>query len=336
LRVLVATTLLLASSCALSSDPSERAGRVSLPLLGGRISGDDEDANVLIETKLANFEVTHCSGRLVTPRLLLSARHCFLKAKSRGLHCNADGSSEDLSTDVDLHPEPVEQVTVFVGARRGSQRQVQVQEIVSQLEASVCISDIVFLVLKEPVLEVRTPIRRAQVRVGEEFSVTGWGYTSEENKGKKVLPSERWTRDRTKVTEVGPGLIPPGTFASSGNSLCLGDSGSVALIDGALAGVYSRIDGAEAPCSNEFTRNVLQGFTTQTQLIKAAFAAVGETPLYDDEVDAGAPAQPDAGPAPTTPRADDGSCAMTRGASFWTSPLPLAFALLLARRRRRD
>src|SRR5687768_2550328 len=130
-----ALLLLLALACA-PADGEEPLARARSPILGGRPSGDDENANVLLENRDAEFHVK-CSGRFVAPGLVLTARHCVIRKKDRPFLCAADGSPIGAPTE-DLRPALVEEVTVFVGSRQSSLRSIHVREIVTAFEVTVC------------------------------------------------------------------------------------------------------------------------------------------------------------------------------------------------------
>jgi hypothetical protein len=270
---LVIASLLAGCSSDHDREPIER-GRAAL--LGGRPSDESEDAAVYIETKTAEATL-RCSGYVVAPGLVLTARHCVLKRKSENVACTADGTPKDVSDTTDLRSEPPELVTVYVGADKAAHRAIAVRQILTVTEVTICRSDVAFLVLAEPGLDVRMPLRRELVHLGEAMTISGWGYTSDD---RGALPKRRSTLEGLVVTEVGPGRIPDGTFATSGNSLCFGDSGAVALIDGAVAGVYSRIEGDPPICALELTRNVLSGLGPHADLVKRAYAGIGEEPWY--------------------------------------------------------
>jgi hypothetical protein len=304
MRMMRAAALAVALlSCTARSD--EVPGRVRGALLGGRPSGEDENAAVLIET-IGETDSQLCSGRLVAPRLVLTVRHCLLKGRSLNLACNADGSPRDVGTAGDQSLEPPERMTVLVGSDRSALRRVAVREALSVLEVGICKSDIAFLVLVEDALDTHALFRREAVRIGDEISVTGWGYTAD---GQTDLPSRRSTLDALRVEDVGPGFIPAGTFATRGSSLCYGDSGAVALLGGSVVGVYSRLEGTL--CSLPDTRNVLTATATQADLVLRAFRAVGEEPRYEGE---GPPEGPCAGcaDAGSQPSSEGGGCSASR------------------------
>ncbi len=322
------------ASCSFAG-PDEPIAQTRAAILAGRPSGDDENANVFIET-VGDDAALRCSGRIVAPGLVVSTRHCFLKRKSTSVLCTADGAPVDLSDTTDLSPEPPERITVYVGSNKAALRAVAVREVITVLEVTICRSDMAFLVLAEPGLDVRAPLRRPPVKVAEKLAVSGWGYTSDDATS---LPNIRYTREQIPVSEVGPGFIPAGTLAIGGNTLCYGDSGAAALIDGAIVGTYSRLDGS-TDCSLEQTRNIFAGIWAEEQLVKSAYAAIGEVPWYAGE-------QPPwlAGPSADAGVASAGepaSCSAARrvhGAqnrsSSWGSAA-LLVCWLLRRRKRSD
>ena len=271
--------LLALGVAACAPEATEHTGRTSASILGGRASNDDENANVFIET-VGDDGTLRCSGRILAPRLVLSARHCFLKRKSENVRCSPDGSPADISDTTDLRPEPAERVTVYVGSEKPNLRPIAVREVITMLEVTLCRSDIAFLLLEESPLDARTPLRRQPVAFGDEVTVTGWGYTSD---ARDALPLRRSTLEGLRINDVGPGRIPQGTFATGGNSVCLGDSGAVALIDGAVVGTYSRIDGDPGACSLAVGRNIFTATAAQVEITKRAFAAIGEEPWYAGE-----------------------------------------------------
>jgi uncharacterized protein (TIGR03382 family) len=277
-RLLLLGVLVVACS---GSTPTEDVGTAKAAIINGRPSGDDENAAIYIETKGDTPEaLLRCSGRIIAPGLVLTARHCLLKRKSANVRCTADGNPGDITDTVDIELEPVERMTVFIGSNRNAFRPVAVRQALAKADITVCRSDIAYLVMAEPGLDTRTPIRRALPAFGETISVTGWGYVDDSQR--VTLPDTRSTVE-TKITDVGPGLIPQGTFAVAGGTLCLGDSGANALIDGAAVGVYTRIDGDPNNCVSELGRNVLSSVMSEPELLAKAFTAIGEEPWFAGE-----------------------------------------------------
>lgn len=306
------------------------------------MSGDDENAFVITETS-DGTSLLRCTGTIIAPRLVLSARHCFLKRRSSQAMCNPDGTPVNITLDDSLSVEAPEHIRVLVGSRREVLRPVTVREVVAPIEGSVCISDLAFLVLSEDALDVRMPLRRAPVRLDEKVAVSGWGFTNDDSRALENLPAVRYSREDIPVIGIGPGFFPPGMFAVGGGTVCAADSGSSARIGGAVVGVYSRLEGDLAFCGSELARNVFQGLGSQMVVVERAFEKIGEKPTFIDDVveDAGPPPGPgdasDGGAPPPPPAPEEGGCAMapepSRGAR-----LPMGaglFGLVVARSARR-
>ena len=301
-------TLLVSFSCASCAATADGpTGETRSAVLGGRFAGAEDNATVLIEAKAPRDggNTAFCTGQIVAPRLVLTARHCLLTDRSP-LRCNSDGTPFNVTSGGPR--APLESVTVYVGARRppGLEtspdfRAIKVEDVYTQEDFSVCRDDLAFLVLKEPALDVRTPFRRAAVRYDERVRFVGWGFTGD---GQSELPETRSAIEGIPISELGPGTIPAGMFAIRGNTVCYGDSGGAARVSGAIVGVYSRIEPAES-CTSPLARNVFQGVSTQTSLIARAFAAVGEVPTYVDDrpdagTDAGTAGPPEDSPPPSS------------------------------------
>lgn len=285
-RLSVVLPVLFVASCANAptSDVPRPLGKTSSAILNGRPSGDDENAAVYIETQGfdENGQPTsplRCSGRIIAPGLVVTARHCLLKRKTINVQCNPDGTPLDSSQDTDLSVEPPELMTVFIGAQKSTARKVAVKRAFTELDVSICRSDIAYLVLAEAGLDTRTPIRRAAPQLIDTVSVTGWGFTSDSER--VVLPDTRSTVEKP-VKFTGPNNMPIDAFAIGGGSTCLGDSGAAALREGALLGVYSRIDNPDA-CALDTNRNIFVWAGAHLPLAELAFAAIGETPWYEGD-----------------------------------------------------
>jgi hypothetical protein len=276
--------LLLLALAACGDAPSFEAGRVSSAIINGRPSGEDENAAVYIETVSPDDPNSRlrCSGRIIAPGLAVTARHCLLKRRSENVLCNPDGTPADPTQESNIELEPPEAITIFIGAQKSTARSVSVQKIITELDVSICRSDIAYLALTEAGLDARTPIRREPPQLLDPVSVTGWGYTSDSQR--TSLPDTRSTIEKTVTYTTGGGSngLPPDAFAIGGNSLCLGDSGASGLRQGALLGVYSRLDDPTA-CELDANRNVFVWVGAHLPLAESAFKAIGETPWYEGE-----------------------------------------------------
>ena len=267
--------------------PAPPTARVSSAIINGRPSGPDEDAAVYIETTAMDLPPgdtpLRCSGRIIAPGLVVTARHCLLRRRTVDVVCNPDGSPADPSQASSIEVEPPETMTVFIGAQKSTARKVSVKKVFAELDVSICRSDIAYLALMEAGLDTRTPIRRDAPQLIDTISVSGWGYTSDADR--TSLPDTRSTIERP-VTYTGPvggpNGLPADAFAINGNSLCLGDSGAAGLREGALLGVYSRLADPTA-CELEANRNIFVWAGAHLPLAESAFEFIGEKPWYEGE-----------------------------------------------------
>lgn len=257
---------------------TDEVGRTSSAIIGGRPSGDDENAAVYIENTAGEPKL-RCSGRIIAPGLVVTARHCLLERRSQDVRCKADGTPVDITDSAGLSTVAATHFTVFIGAEMGTQRKVAVRDVLANLDITLCRGDIGYLVLTEPGLDTRTPLRRAPAAIGDAISVTGWGYVDDTQR--KDLPRKRSTVETT-IKDVGPGAIPQGSFNVPGKTLCSGDSGAAALVNGELLGIYSRIDNPDT-CTSVFGTNTFTSVLAEPDLLTLAFKAIGEEPWFAGE-----------------------------------------------------
>lgn len=260
-----------------TASTGESFQRARSSIVGGRPSGDDEDFVAYVVSGRAG-DTLRCSATLLAPNVAMTARHCLLIERSAALNCTADGALEDptdpRAQNVDL--EQPANIQVSVGVHRSAS--AAAVAVFVPVEIGLCRNDIALVVLERNLLDVHVPVRLSAVRLGEKLSVAGWGFTAD---GQTALPELRTGLDDVRVDEVGPGRIPAGTFAIRGGTMCFGDSGAGARIAGAVAGVYSRIEGGS--CTLEQGRNVFMMTAPHRSLIDAAFARAGSKAWYEGE-----------------------------------------------------
>jgi hypothetical protein len=286
---LVATSI----ACGSTEPAPEHVASGSSPIIGGHDSRADENATVEVYATPGSLDGgltdLYCSGDIVAPNLVVTARHCILLESTEGEHnlnCNPDGTIAD-PTDprgTQTTPLPPSDVTVFVGNDRATLRPVAVQQILTEAQMGICKSDVAFLVLATPALDIHPVLRAGLVRVGEQFSLSGWGYTSDKA---AALPTVRQTLDGIPIDGVGPGLMPADTFSAAGGTGCYGDSGAGAVIQGAVVGIFSRLAGPLSTygtglyaCEPAQSVDYFTMIGAHLDLVRTAFAAAGWTPVF--------------------------------------------------------
>jgi MYXO-CTERM domain-containing protein len=275
-RVLPAVTLTLLSAlaaCASTENVAdENTGKAQSAVIKGKASDASQDAVVLLlHYDPATNAVGTCTGTLLAPRLVLTARHC-VGDTDRYAACTADGKPV-AAGEIRKNHKP-ETMYVFTGTERPNFGREQVKpagqglKIIDDDADNLCNHDIALVLLKEPVKGAQiAPIRlESDVEVGELITAVGWGVTE-----KTPSPDTRQQRKNVKVEIVGPnkteGSVPPNEFAV-GESICSGDSGGPAIAQetNAVVGVVSRGGNADAPESNNPAANCIDGRNLYTKV----------------------------------------------------------------------
>jgi V8-like Glu-specific endopeptidase len=278
LRRFLAAGGLLLSSCSSHDDPSAAARQA---IIGGKPT-DAHEGVVLIRTD-RETAVSVCSGSIIAPNLLLTARHCTTaEYPEDDIRCNADGSL-DLPSGGQLgESAPPERIHVFTGVNVPASNALPSGEPAARGAAilttdgpSVCKDDIALVVLDRPVSVATLPLDLAKsAEVAALVNVVGYGITESSPPDEKY--SARSERIGVPVRYVG---TLPDTFALP-RSVCKGDSGGPAIDPetGVVLGVYSLgfPGGNAAECSSENALNYFVQVNRYEELLRSAFEAAGQ------------------------------------------------------------
>jgi hypothetical protein len=241
----------LACSSSDASPTSETVGATSQKIVKGKVSAEDQDAVVLIVHSDFSTYFAACTGTMLAPNLVLTARHCVSETVEAAFGCDAKGNlitdgqgggkaGKDFAAST-LH--------IYNGNTRpdfevrNPPKGVIGAKIIHDGAKALCSHDLALILLAEPVEgAVISPIRLdTPPEANELMTAIGWGVTTT-----TPFPDKRQQRSGIKVVHVGPfsqgpDQVPPNDF-EVGEVICQGDSGgpSIAESTGAVIGVVSR------------------------------------------------------------------------------------------------
>jgi MYXO-CTERM domain-containing protein len=304
----VATLLAVAAGCS-SSGPEEGAeggersiARASSPIIQGTTSTSEQDAVVLIVLHDTSGQIKGtCSGTLVAPNLVLTARHCVSDTDEGALCTKSGAALQQGAARADLRATDL---SIYTGvnavqvADQPNKAAARGKQIIHETVSTICNADISFIVLDTAVPGRVAALRlTGATREGEVLTAVGWGITESNN-----LPGSRQQRTNVQVQAVGPLTLDAQSNIGLGDSeflvgesICSGDSGGPTLsTKGAVVGVVSRGGGGSGggnpdpnnPSASCIGQNVFNFYTHLSQkgaLVAKAFAAAGAQPRTEGE-----------------------------------------------------
>lgn len=280
---------LTASGC--SAPAPDAVGLEAQPVLYGAVSTSDEDMVVEVISKTDTVSHT-CTGTLLAPNVVITARHCVATYVDAHFTCTSDGELTPDSQGGKMGPvlDP-SQITVRKGVKPPAVTTATAVKVFATQATTICRNDIAVIVLDKMLDLPTSPVRlRAGIVNGETIRVVGYGV--DENN----MFGTRHTRSGLAISQVGSSQfrpvgdnVPPRTFVTEGPALCIGDSGGPAfsMESAAIIGVWSQVVGE---CGASTARNFFTEIAPfEDELITPAFAEAGGAPWLEGTTGPGEP-----------------------------------------------
>ncbi|MDB4990813.1 MAG: hypothetical protein JWN04_5991 [Myxococcaceae bacterium] len=271
------------SGCASEdAEGTDGAATTDQSIIHGSASSVAQDAVIML--RIGDHAL--CSGTLVAPNLVLTARHCVSET-DEGIECGADGNAiQGGAVGADRAPD---QLVVYTGRRTSSLMEAaHATRIFHDGATNLCNHDLALLLLDRDVTDVTpAPLRLTDsTKAGESVTSVGWGLTT-----KDTIPSARQQRKQVAILDVGPSEQTASHQMVVGESICSGDSGGPALSQqGAVIGVVSYGGGGgsdadptrpSASCTGPTARNTYTRIAPFASLIRSAFKLAKHTPSLE-------------------------------------------------------
>lgn len=305
--------LLATAACSSNASTTSAAkGRAREPIVHGIPSDASQDAVVLFVHDGGGANVDYCTGTLVAPNLVLTARHCVSTTGDAGFSCGADGiGSPEGAVGADFPPESL---GIYVGVNLPADTDPPAavgKQIFHDGAKNLCNHDLALVLLDKAVPGAKLAALRLgdTTKPGELVTTVGWGVTDT-----TFDPETRMQRTGVAIKYVGQDVdhdIPSNQF-EVGESICDGDSGGPALsAAGAIVGIVSSgandnpdpdADVPGSGCVDPGAANDFTKVASFSGLIASAFEAAGATPLREGETPT-----TDAGPTSDAAGTDTGT-----------------------------
>lgn len=289
MRTALVSALILSSSCGAIDEGPVRQHHA---LVGGAEAGPEQLAVVKL--------TIGCTGTVLAPNVVLTARHCVSALPAGAFYCDENGGPVDGGGEVPQYGATIDPTTIMIEAN-GSSTNPRLPNastsprgsmILVPAETNRCKTDVALIVLDPPIDDpVIAPVQLEAVpAVGATLTAVGWGLS--EVAGSLTAPRQR----DVSVLAIGPraGATPDDAvwdhFFTVSEGLCYGDSGSPGrAASGAVVGVASFINFTAPPttmasdCASAGISGGYAALMNEKAFITQGFATANATPWLDGQ-----------------------------------------------------
>lgn len=284
-------------ACLSPTEPApERLAQASQAVINGVASGAADDSAIRLQIFENGMPYASCSGVLVAPNLVLTARHCVSVTDDQ-FGCDETGKAL-VGAGIYSNLAPSD-LGVIIGGAHSDVLAARGAELFTLPDKVICNRDIAFLRLDTPI----TNVPFAQMRLdapptrGEAVRVVGYGFSNTSTND----PRSRNRRDGVPIIDLGPLTVSSLRGVGNheflvGESVCRGDSGGPAYAEKThvVLGVASQGGNGKKPdatgsdCIDDgvkVTTNIFTRVDAFPELIAEAFAAAGTEPWKEGGYD---------------------------------------------------
>jgi MYXO-CTERM domain-containing protein len=275
-----------------ASEPAaEAVGSSAEAIINGTTSPSSQDFVVLLAIEDSNGNLYECSGSLLAPNLVLTARHCVSQTADQPFSCDSSGNgTSGGNVTGDFTPSSIYAFTGNTRPANLNGAAARGSKIFHDTATNLCNHDIGLVLLDNAIVNADIiPIRLdSEPAQGDAITAIGWGLTQS-----SALPNVRQQRAGVDIVLVGPGTDNTGFQVAGsefevGESICEGDSGGPAMTStNAVTGVVSRGGNGTQYNPNDPAASCTSATNVYTEtapfkdLILQAYTAAGQDPWYE-------------------------------------------------------